>query len=168
MERFENINTNEIPVDIIEKFKTGALLLAGDEKQSNALCINNISIGHMWDRNIVTTALKPLRYTKEFVDLNETFSINFFDDNYQTDVYYIGSISGRDTDKMKKSNLKRGTYKGTPFFTDANIIVFCKKLFAQEFKESEFLDREILNKFYVFKDYHTIYIAEIEKVLVRA
>ncbi len=168
MNSFREIKVSELPLNPFLDFNHGTLVLAGDEKQSNALCLSNATLGTMWEKSVVTIGIKPLRYTKEFVDLNETFSINFFDDNYQTDVYYIGSISGRDTDKMKKSNLKRGTYKGTPFFTDANIIVFCKKLFAQEFKESEFLDREILNKFYVFKDYHTIYIAEIEKVLVRA
>ncbi len=165
MERFENINTNEIPVDIIEKFKTGALLLAGDEKQSNALCINNISIGHMWDRNIVTTALKPLRYTKEFVDLNETFSINFFSKEYNQDLEYFGTMSGRDSNKMLRSDLERSMYRGTPFFTQAETVLICRKLFAEEIKETSFADKSLLYQYYIFKDYHTIYISEIKNIL---
>ncbi len=68
--------------------------------------------------------------------------------------------------KMLKSNLSRSIYRGIPYFDDAKVVIFCKKLFAQELRESAFIDRTTVTKNYMFKDFHTLYIAEIDRVIV--
>ncbi len=165
MSKFIRINTKDLTLQPFECFKNGTLLLAGDEKDSNSLCVSNVMFGQMWDKDVVMIALKPLRFTKEFVDLNETFSLNFFDDKYQKEIDYIGSVSGRDVNKMKKSNLKVSVYRGTPFYEQSNTVIFCKKLYTQEFKESSFIDTSLIAKNYLFKDFHSIYIAEIIRTI---
>ena len=47
------------------------------------------------------------------------------------------------------------------------MILVCRKLYAQEMKPECFIEKECDEKWYPTKDYHTMYIAEIEKALVR-
>ncbi len=164
MAKFTEIESNEIDINMLNTFKSGVLVLAGDEKQSNALCVTNALVGRMWDKDVILIAVKPLRYTKEFIDINETFSVNFFSPEYQKEIDYIGSVSGRDANKMSRSSLERNTYRGTPYYSDADTILFCRKLFAEEIKESSFIDKNLLFKHYLFKDFHTFFIAEVFKV----
>ncbi|MDF2593174.1 MAG: flavin reductase, partial [Clostridia bacterium] len=43
----------------------------------------------------------------------------------------------------------------------------CKKLYAQDFNPECFIAREIDQENYPEKDYHTLYIAEVTKVLIK-
>ncbi len=165
MSKFVRINPQELTLQPFDCTKNGVLLLSGDEKDANALCTNNITFGQMWEKSVVSIALKPLRYTKEFVDLNETFSLNFFDPEFQAEVDFIGTVSGRDVNKMQKSNLKTSVYRGTPFFEEASTVLFCKKIYSQELKENSFIDTSLIAKNYLFKDFHTIYIGEIIRAI---
>ena len=42
-----------------------------------------------------------------------------------------------------------------------------RKLYAQEYQPECFIDHSLDERWYPQKDYHTMYILEIEKVLVR-
>ncbi len=166
MEKFIQISPKELPLNIFETAEKTGLLLAGDEKKLNSMQVDNILMGRLWDQDVIAVGIKPLKYTKEFVDLNPTFSVNIFDDSYSDEIKYIGSCSGRDVNKMAKSRLLTSSYRGTPFYPEAKIVIFCKKVFAAELHENAFLSRDILNKYYIFKDFHTIYISEIERVFI--
>ena len=50
----------------------------------------------------------------------------------------------------------------THCFIEANTVLVCRKLYAQEMKEECFLDLSLIDKNYPQKDYHTMYVAEIE------
>lgn len=56
---------------------------------------------------------------------------------------------------------------GTPYFGEADTVLICRKLYAQPYDPSCFIDKSCDERWYPDKDYHTLYIAEIEKVLVR-
>ena len=43
----------------------------------------------------------------------------------------------------------------------------CRKLYAQDMQPECFFDKESEAKWYPNKDYHTMYVMEIEKLLVR-
>ena len=47
------------------------------------------------------------------------------------------------------------------------MVLVCRKLFAQPYDKESFLDKSILTKDYAAEDYHTFYIVEIEKILVK-
>ena len=49
-----------------------------------------------------------------------------------------------------------------PYFIEENTVLVCRKLYAQEMKEECFLDLSLIDKNYPQKDYHTMYVAEIE------
>ena len=73
-------------------------------------------------KNAVTTYIRPQRYTKEFVDANDTFTISFFDESYRKALNICGSVSGRDKDKIKEAGLTPYFVDGTAAFEEANLI----------------------------------------------
>ena len=82
-------------------------------------------------------------------------------------VIYLGSVSGRDEDKIAKSGLTVAHTDDVPYFAEANTVITGKKLYAQEYRPECFIDSSLDEKWYPQKDYHTMYILEIEKILVR-
>ena len=120
----------------------------------------------MFAKNVVYIGIRPQRYTKEFVDNSDTFSLTFFDETLKKQLRYLGTVSGRDEDKISKANLTIQHENNTPYFEEGKIAIICKKVYAQDFDPKCFTVGELDKKWYPEKDYHTFYIAEIEKVLI--
>ena len=59
------------------------LITAGDEKKFNTMTASWGGAGVFWGKNVVTCYIRPQRYTKEFVDANDTFTISFFPEGYK-------------------------------------------------------------------------------------
>lgn len=123
--------------------------------------------GVMWGKNVAYIVLRPQRYTKEFIDNSDTFSLTFFDNSFKKTLSYLGTKSGRDEDKIKNSNLTLIHTDEVPLFEEATIALLCKKLYAQDFKPECFTAPELNEKWYPDADHHTLYIAEITKLLVK-
>ncbi|MGI6120284.1 MAG: flavin reductase [Desulfosporosinus sp.] len=147
--------------------KDWMLITAEKDGKVNTMTANWGGLGFMWAKNVAYIVIRPQRYTKEFVDNSDTFSLTFFDDSFRKTLNYLGTKSGRDEDKIKNSNLTLLYTDDIPFFEEANIAIFCKKLYAQEFKSECFIAQELNEKWYPHLDYHTLYIAEITKILVK-
>lgn len=143
------------------------LITAGKNNKTNTMTASWGGLGVMWNKNVAYIVVRPQRYTKEFIDSSDTYSLCFFDTKYKKQLAYLGSVSGRDEDKISKTDLTLTHNENTPYFEEADIVVICKKLFTQEFKPESFIDTELIEKNYPNKDFHTLYIAEVEKVLVK-
>lgn len=124
-------------------------------------------MGVMWNRNVAFVVLRPQRYTKEFVDSSDSFSLTFFGGEYKKQLAYLGSASGRDEDKISIAGLTTAECDGVPYFEDANLVLICRKLFAQNMTEASFITPSIPEEIYPTGDYHTLYIAEIESAWVK-
>lgn len=143
------------------------LITAGNEEDCNTMTASWGTFGIMWNKNIVSVVLRPQRYTKEFVDENERFSLTVFDKKYKKDLGYLGSVSGRDEkDKISKTSLTLDFIDSVPTFKEARITIIAKKLFVQRFEEDSFLDKTLMEKNYPNKDYHYMYFAEVEKIII--
>ena len=103
---------------------------------------------------------------KEFIDGTDTFSLSILGEEHRKTLSYLGTVSGRDEDKISKSGLHVEHEGVTPYFEEANTVMVCRKLFAQPLDPAGFIDKECDTKWYPQKDYHTMYVVEIEKVLV--
>ena len=68
------------------------------------MCIRD-RLGFLWGKNVAFIFIRKSRYTKEFIDNGETFSMTFFDKKYKNDLKYFGAVSGRQEDKFKTSGL---------------------------------------------------------------
>ncbi len=157
----ENINEN------IFKLigKDWMLVAAQKDGKTNAMTASWGFAGVMWGKNCLITAIRPQRYTKEFIDGSDTFSITILPDGYRDTLNYFGSVSGRDEDKIAKSGLTVEKCENTPYFAEGKLVLICRKMFAQEIKAESFIDKEALEKWYPNNDLHTLYVAEIVKVL---
>lgn len=124
-------------------------------------------LGVMWGKNVAFVVIRPGRYTREFIDSAETFSLSFFDGGYKKELGYLGSVSGRDEDKIAKAGLTVTNVQGTPYFEEASLVLVCRKLYNQAMLPDCFVDKASDEKWYPNKDYHILYIAEIEQVLAK-
>lgn len=168
MEVFKEIKAEELEENPFKKIgKDWMLVTAKNGDQVNTMTASWGGLGVMWNKNVAFVVIRPQRYTKKFVDASDSFSLSFYDKKYKKTLSYLGSVSGRDENKIKKANFTLAYDADTPFFTEASLVITCKKLFAMPFEEEFFIDKSIVSKHYPEKDYHTLYIAEIEKVLVK-
>lgn len=165
---FKEIKIEELGFNPFTKIgKEWLLITAGNEEKHNTMTASWGGVGVLWGKNVVTTYIRPQRYTKEFVDANDTFTIAFFDEEYRSALSLCGKVSGKDCDKIKEAGLTPYYVDDTTAFEEASMIMVCKKMYSDEIKPECFIAKENDAKWYAEKDYHTMYISEITKVLVR-
>lgn len=124
-------------------------------------------VGILWGKEVATIYLRPQRYTKEFVDAGEMFTLSFFGGDHKEELGYLGKVSGRDEDKIKKVDFHVEMVDGQPTFEESNLVFVCKKLYEDTIKPELFKEAWIDEKWYPDKDYHTMYIAEIVSVYTK-
>lgn len=146
--------------------KEWMLVAAGNTEKCNAMTASWGGVGIMWGKPVAYVVIRPQRYTKEFMDQGERFSLSFLPEEYRKALNYMGTVSGRDADKIRESGLHTELIHETPAFTESRMVMICKKMFAQDMKKESFLQEDVLTKWYPQEDYHTLYIAEIEKIYV--
>ena len=144
--------------------KDWMLVTAGNEEKANTMTASWGGFGIMWGKPVAFVVIRPQRYTKEFIDKENCFSLSFLPNQYRQQLNYLGTVSGRNEDKITKSNLTLAYEKQIPYFSESNVIMFCKTLYQQEMKPTCFLLPELDEKWYANKDYHTLYIAEITDI----
>ena len=141
------------------------LITAGTEDKCNTMTASWGGLGVLWGKPVATVYIRPQRYTLEFVEREDTFTLCFFGEEYRKALALCGSKSGRDVDKVKECGFTVATAEGAPYFEEADLVLVCKKAYWQDMDPSHFLDGEIDGKWYPQKDYHRIFIGEIETVL---
>ena len=118
-------------------------------------------MGVFWGKVVVQVGIRPQRYTKEFVDAGDVFTLTFFDGEKKKEMSYLGSVSGRDEDKITKAGLHVEEVDGAPTFSEGKIVIVCKKLMETPLNTANFKENWIEEKWYPAKDYHIMYTAEI-------
>lgn len=142
-----------------------ALVTSGTEERFNTMTVSWGGVGIMWGKPVAFTFIRPQRYTFEFMENNEYFTMSFFDESQRDALKFCGSKSGRDCDKVKETGLTPAfTDEGVPYFEEARLVLVCKKMYSQFLNEDSITDRESVAKWYN-DDYHKMYISEIVKVL---
>lgn len=137
------------------------LISAGTEQKFNTMTANWGGVGVLWYAPVATAYVRHSRYTHEFTEQNDFFTLTFLKDGNQQALNLLGSKSGRDIDKMHKSGLTPTFVEGQPTFQEAELVFVCKKLYAQEIEEKNFKYQATIDRCYGDNDYHTMYIGEI-------
>ena len=144
------------------------LLTTGDydKKLYNTMTVAWGYFGIMWNKPIAVVVVRPTRYTYEFINKYETFTLCAFPKSYKDDLLHLGSTSGRDGDKISRTNLHiiPSQKVSSPSFKEAELIVECKKVYWDDYKPSNFLDKSIEEN-YPEKDYHRFYFGEIVGIM---
>ncbi|MDF9867313.1 flavin reductase (DIM6/NTAB) family NADH-FMN oxidoreductase RutF [Bacilli bacterium PM5-3] len=163
---FREISPNEINENIFKLFHDDwALVSASYNNKANTMTASWGFVGIMWHKPVAQVFIRPSRYTKEFVDNSDYFTVSFFDKEFRDDLTYLGTVSGKNEDKISKSSLTLINSNNIPYFNEAKLVLICKKLYVQNMVESSFMYDETIENNYPYKDYHTSYIGEIINVL---
>lgn len=140
------------------------LVTAEKEGAVNTMTASWGGVGIMWGTTVATVYLRPQRYTREFVDAGEYFTLSFFGGEQKKAMGHLGSVSGREEpDKIEKAGLHIAQIDGQPTFQETSLVLVCKKLYVQEMKQECFVGTEEIEKWYPNKDFHFMYMAEIVK-----
>ena len=140
------------------------LLTSGDfgAGHYNTMTVAWGSFGTMWSMPFAQIVVRPVRYTFEFTEQYDTFTLSAFAEKLRPALQILGSKSGRDGDKITETGLTpmASTRVASPGFEEAELIIECRKIYAQDMDPACFVDPEI-DKNYAKKDYHRIYYGEI-------
>lgn len=158
----KQIDASTLTFNPFEKLsKQWALVSAGTPDRFNMMTVSWGAVGVIWGKPSATVYIRHSRYTKEFVDAGDTFVLTFLKDGHRDALNVLGSKSGRDMDKMRASGLTPAVVDGGVTFEEAELVLVCRKCFAQLLPPDNFTDPSILDRCYADKDYHTMYIGEI-------
>ena len=138
------------------------LVTAGTIESYNTMTASWGSFGILWNKPIVVCFIRPQRYTLEFVNRADVFTLSFFPENYRDALNYCGSHSGRKVDKMVHAGLTPvSSEKGSVYFSEARLIMECKKLYADSINPNSFIKKSLISDIYPNNDFHHFFIGEI-------
>lgn len=165
---FNQVEFTDVKNNVVDLLKNRwGLVTAGDENSFNTMTVSWGAIGELWGKDMATVYIRPQRYTEEFLNSNEYFTLSFYPEDMKKSIHGIcGSKSGREVDKVKETGLVPCFDENAPYFEQAEIVLVCRKVAKANFVPSQFIDSEMIEKWYEAKDYHYIYYGEIEKVLI--
>lgn len=163
----QNIKIEEFKANVFTILdKEWMLLTAGNMDKSNCMTISWGAMGTMWNKPLVIVGVRPQRYTFEFMESAEDFTISAFSPDYKDKLLLCGTKSGRDIDKVNECNFSLIPSKkiSSPGFDDAQLIIECRKLFSNDIIESGFCETSIIDVQYPSKDYHRMFYAEVVNI----
>lgn len=161
MNNFMKISPKELIQNPFTMFQDDwALVTAGQPESYNTMTVSWGGVGVLWNKDVATIYIRPQRYTMEFIEKNEFFTISVLPQDYRQALSFCGKYSGRDYDKAKETGLTPVKADGSVAFDEARLVFVCKKLYHSDIDPANFYESE-LDKNYTLKDYHRMYIGEI-------
>jgi flavin reductase (DIM6/NTAB) family NADH-FMN oxidoreductase RutF len=143
------------------------LLTSGDFAKGdfNCMTIGWGLFGTMWSVPAALVVVRPSRFTYEFMERYDNFTLTSFPKTYKRDIVYLGRHSGRDEDKLSKTQLSvvAADLVSSPTFAEAELSVECKKIYYSDYKPEHFLAPFIHDE-YDGGDYHRLYYGEILQI----
>jgi len=142
------------------------LITAGTPEKCNTMTASWGALGVLWGAPMATVYIRPQRYTKEFVDESDYFTLSFFSEDWREQLKLCGSKSGRDIDKVKECGFTVAAGEGNaPYFEQAGMVLVCRKRMAMPMDPAA-MPEDVKEKWYT-GDYHTMYWGEIVEALVK-
>lgn len=146
--------------------KEWMLCTAGGAGSWNTMTCSWGHLGTLWNLPTAVCYVRPQRYTREFIDREAYYTLCFFSEEYKKALGYLGSHSGRDGDKVAAAGLTPVHAEGYTYFKEASLVLLCRTLYQAPLKEEYFRDEAVMDKNYPQRDFHDLYIGQIEKVLI--
>ena len=154
--------------EIFSQFdKKWALLTAGELDNFNTMTVSWGGLGTIWNKSVATVYVRLSRYTHEFMDNNDYFTVSFYPDDKKKTLAILGSKSGRDMDKINGSGLTPVNAGKSVSFKEAEVSLVCRKLFCQRVELSN-IPEAIVKTCYSSGDPHDMYIGEVVDIIRKA
>ena len=167
MEGFREISPYELGNAMEMIGKQWMLITAKDEQNGrvNAMTASWGCMGVLWNKPVCVLFIRPQRHTCPLVEQSDRCSLAFLDESRREALRICGTESGRDGDKLARAGLSSAEADGVPYIREAQTVITVKKLYVDTLKEESFLDPDLLKHYQ--KDYHRVFVCEIEKAYVR-
>lgn len=168
MQGYRNISPDKIPGNIIKLLSDSwSLITAGKENACNMMTASWGGLGYLYDKPVAFCFISPSRYTYQLMEKEDTYTISFYTETHREALRYCGTHSGKETDKVQATGLTpMQTPAGNPAFSEAWMIIECKKLAAQQLTPEALADPGLKQE-WEGKPMHKIYIGEIMNVWVK-
>ena len=163
---FKEISVSELNKNAFKLIgKNWMLITSGTEEKLNTMTASWGGLGVIWNTNVSFIFVRPQRYTFEFLEENDYYTLSFFGDEYKKVLSYCGKNSGRNVDKISATGLKV-IHDKAPYFEQAKLVMICKKMYSEYINPNGFKDVTIEAN-YENGDYHKMFIGEITKCLIK-
>lgn len=155
----------DIDVRIFQKFdQQWALLTAGQAESFNTMTISWGGLGTLWGKPVATVYVKPIRYTYEYMEKNDYFTVSFYPQAYKKDLAVLGSLSGRDTDKLSQTTLTIQPLDRAVTFQEAELTLVCRKIYCQDLILDS-IPEDAVKRYYQNEPAHRMYIGEVVDII---
>lgn len=125
---FKQISPEEISDNVFTLVgKVFPVITAGKEDHYNSMTASGGGLGLLFKKPTTWCILRTDRYTLEIIQKEQTYTMSYFPNEYKEQILFLGSKSGRDSDKMKEVELTSvQTPSGDMSFKEAGLIIECK------------------------------------------
>lgn len=158
------VDPKTLAPEILGVFNTQyPLLTAGDRSKCNTMTIGWCQLGRLWNTPVCTVYVRPERYTYEFIENYEYFTVSVLPADQKEITTICGTKSGRELDKIQACGLTVAYGAGdAPFLEEAEWVLVCKKLYVQDLVPAAVLDEKKILPFYGEKGgWHRAYVGEV-------
>jgi len=130
--KFEELFTAIAPEEISDNVftlvgKIFPVVTVGNKEHYNSMTASGGGMVLMFRKPATMLLFPSNRYTLELIESEKTYTLSYFPDEYKEQVMFLGSKSGRDSEKMKEVQLTAiSTSSGNMSFEEARLIVECK------------------------------------------
>lgn len=163
---WRKINPSELRENPFTLFKDAAALSVGTQDKMNSMTIGWGGLGILWGKDVAMVYVEQTRFTHSFMEEGEYFTITAFTKDYKNVLKYLGTVSGRDEDKIKGSGLTvKFMESGCPAFEEGRLILECKKVYGAPFNREGF--GEFAKERYKDRPLHSIYTGEIVSAWIK-
>lgn len=165
---YQSVNPKNLPLNPFSAIGDQWMLItAGTKERCNTMTASWGGLGVLWGVPMATIYIRPQRYTKEFVDGGEYFTLCFFGEKYRDALKLCGTKSGRDVDKVKECGFTVAAAEcGAPYFEQADLVLVCRKRMTVPM-DPALMPEDVKEKCYK-GDYHDMYWGEIVEALQRS
>lgn len=162
---FEKLRAEDIDRNVFELIGTDWMLLtAGTGESFNPMTVSWGGLGVLWRKPVATVYVRPQRYTYEFMEKSDYFTLSVYPESKRSALSLCGSKSGRDIDKVSECGFTaKNADCGAVYFDEAELVLVCRKMYYNDIDSKNFLVPEIEEHYN--GDYHRMYIGEIVEVL---
>jgi flavin reductase (DIM6/NTAB) family NADH-FMN oxidoreductase RutF len=169
-EKWKKIAPGEIKDNPVILCDNLLAVASGKEGDMNAMTVGWMTIGRIWSDPAAMVYISPDRYTFDFLERNEYFTITAFPDDERERLVILGTQSGLEGDKIKDAGLTvEYTELGNPAFSEGRFMIECRKIYREQLNIDSIMDTAIRKSFY--EDYkqnvHYVYIGVIENVWIK-
>jgi flavin reductase (DIM6/NTAB) family NADH-FMN oxidoreductase RutF len=148
------------------------VITAGKEDHYNSMTGSVTGLAFLFKKPTTWCFFREDRYTLEMIQKEQTYTLSYFPNEYKKQILFLGSKSGRDSEKMKEVELTSvQTPSGDMSFKEARLIIECKLTQITTANPNDFYTQEakdFVNKAYKeSSNYRKMVFGEITHVWVK-